>query len=157
MAESMLGHGDRAFELFQMINPITHALTEDAVATYKVEPYVVAADVYTAEGHLGRGGWTWYTGSASWLYRVGLESILGFTKRGDTLAIDPCFPSTWPEFGIEYQYGRTLYSIRVLNPDGVERGISSVSVDGVPLEGLMHLADDGRTRKVVVTVSAERH
>ncbi len=157
MAESMLGHGDRAFELFQMINPITHALTEDAVATYKVEPYVVAADVYTAEGHLGRGGWTWYTGSASWLYRAGLESILGFTKRGDTLAIDPCFPSAWPEFGIEYQYGQTLYSIRVLNPDGVERGVSSVSVDGVPLEGPMHLADDGRKREVVVTVSAERH
>jgi cyclic beta-1,2-glucan synthetase len=154
LAESMLGHGDRAFELFQMINPITHALTEDAVATYKVEPYVVAADVYTADGHLGRGGWTWYTGSASWLYRVGLEAILGFTKRGDTLAIDPCFPAAWPEFGIAYQHGSTLYSIRVLNPDGIEHGISSVSVDGVSLEGPIHLADDGRRREVVVTVSA---
>ena len=85
LATALQGDGDRAFELYQMINPLTHARTPEEVATYKVEPYVVAADVYTAEGQLGRGGWTWYTGSASWMYRVGLEAILGFTKRGDTL------------------------------------------------------------------------
>ena len=87
--------------LYQMINPVTHALTPEDVATYKVEPYVVAADVYTAEGHLGRGGWTWYTGSASWLYRVGLEAILGFNKRGESLEMDPCIPETWKEFTID--------------------------------------------------------
>ena len=149
-ATAMMGRGDRAFELYQMINPITHALTPDQVDVYKVEPYVVAADVYTAEGHLGRGGWTWYTGSASWLYRVGIESILGFTKRGDTLVIDPCIPGAWPEFGIEYRYGSTLYSITVLNPDSVERGVVSVSVDGISIEGPIRLVDDGGRRDVVV-------
>ena len=150
LATAILGHGDRAFELFQMINPITHALTPEAVATYKVEPYVVAADVYTAEGHLGRGGWTWYTGSASWLYRVGLEAILGFTKQGDTLVIDPCIPSAWPEFGIEYMHGSTLYSITVKNPDAVQRGVISTIVNGT--EGKIALVDDGQRREVTVTL-----
>ncbi len=150
LATAMLGHGDRALELFQMINPVTHALTPEAVATYKVEPYVVAADVYTAEGHLGRGGWTWYTGSASWLYRVGLEAILGFNRLGDTLIVDPCIPSSWPEFAIDYRYGSTLYSINVKNPAHVQRGVVSTSVDGV--EGPIDLIDDGRRREVVVTL-----
>src|SRR5688500_3171782 len=98
LATALLGKGDEAMRLYQMINPLTHALTPADVATYKVEPYVVAADVYTAEGHLGRGGWTWYTGSASWPYRARLEAILGFTKRGETLTMDPCIPSSWKEF-----------------------------------------------------------
>ena len=89
LATALQGDGDRAFELFQMLNPLTHARTPEEVATYKVEPYVVAADVYTAKGQLGRGGWTWYTGSASWMYRVGLGAILGFTRRGDTLVFEP--------------------------------------------------------------------
>ena len=152
LATAMLGDGDRALELYQMINPITHALTAEDVATYKVEPYVVAADVYTAEGHLGRGGWTWYTGSASWLYRVGLESILGFTKRGDSLKIDPCIPSEWPGFAIEYRFGSTRYSITVRNPDGVQRGIASVIVDGDLTDGAIPLIDDGCRREVVVTL-----
>ncbi|HUQ48911.1 MAG TPA: protein ndvB, partial [Gemmatimonadaceae bacterium] len=150
LATAMLGHGDRALELFQMINPVTHALTPEAVATYKVEPYVVAADVYTAEGHLGRGGWTWYTGSASWLYRVGLEAILGFKKIGDTLVVDPCIPSAWPEFTIDYTHGSTVYSIKVKNPAHVQRGVISTTVDGV--ERPIHLVDDGRRREVVVTL-----
>ncbi len=150
LATAMLGHGDRALELFQMINPVTHALTPEAVATYKVEPYVVAADVYTAEGHLGRGGWTWYTGSASWLYRVGLEAILGFTKLGDTLVIDPCIPSEWPEFAIEYRHGETIYSINVKNPAHVQRGVTSTTVDGV--ESQIDLVDDGLRREIVVTL-----
>ena len=152
LATAMLGKGNRAFELFQMINPVTHALDADAVAVYKVEPYVVAADVYTAEGHLGRGGWTWYTGSASWLYRVGLEGILGFTKRGSTLRMDPCIPSAWREFTIEYCYGATVYSIVVRNPDGVERGVTSTTVDGDSAEGAIDLVDDGRKREVIVTL-----
>jgi cyclic beta-1,2-glucan synthetase len=154
LATAMLGHGDRAFELFQMTNPITHSLTPEAVATYKVEPYVVAADVYTAAGHLGRGGWTWYTGSASWLYRVGLEAILGFTKRGDTLCIDPCIPSAWKEFSIDYHHGSSTYVIRIENPNGGQRGVASVSVEGVPSKEYFDLADDGRTRQVVVTLGA---
>ncbi|HEX6644996.1 MAG TPA: glucoamylase family protein, partial [Gemmatimonadales bacterium] len=102
LATALRGAGDRAFELFQMINPLTHARTADEVATYKVEPYVVAADVYSAAGHEGRGGWTWYTGSASWMYRVGLEAILGFTRRGNRFRVDPRVPESWPEFRLEY-------------------------------------------------------
>ncbi|MEO8577917.1 MAG: hypothetical protein ABI556_14510 [Gemmatimonadales bacterium] len=152
LATAMMGDGDRALELYQMINPITHALTPDAVATYKVEPYVVAADVYTSEGHLGRGGWTWYTGSASWLYRVGLEAILGFTKRGDTLVIDPCIPSAWPGFALEYRHGTTVYSVTVRNPLGVQRGVDSMTVDGAAIDGPVELTDDGRRREIVVTL-----
>lgn len=148
----MLGHGSRAFELYQMINPVTHALTAEAVSTYKVEPYVVAADVYTAEGHLGRGGWTWYTGSASWLYRVGIEAILGFSLRGETLSMDPCIPSEWKQFTLEYRYGRTVYAIEVRNPDGVERGVISTSVNGTAINGPVTLVDDGHRRNVVVTL-----
>jgi cyclic beta-1,2-glucan synthetase len=154
LATAMLGDGDRALELFQMLNPVTHTLTPEAVSVYKVEPYVVAADVYTAEGHLGRGGWTWYTGSASWLYRVGLEGILGFKKRGEVLTIDPCIPSGWKGFAIDYRYGATTYSIKVENPDGVQRGVRSVSVDGVSVEGGVPLVDDRRRREVIVTLGA---
>ena len=92
LATAMQGNGDRAFELFQMINPLTRTRTPEEVAVYQLEPYVVAADVYTAAGHVGRGGWSWYTGSASWMYRVGLETILGFAKRGETIGVDPRVP-----------------------------------------------------------------
>ncbi|MFL5561875.1 MAG: GH36-type glycosyl hydrolase domain-containing protein, partial [Gemmatimonadaceae bacterium] len=113
LATALQGRGDRAFELYQMINPLTHASTRADAEGYKVEPYVVVADLYTAAGHLGRGGWTWYTGSASWMYRVGLEAILGFHKRGDTLAIEPCIPATWPEFTLEYRHASSRYTITV--------------------------------------------
>jgi cyclic beta-1,2-glucan synthetase len=124
------------------------------VATYQVEPYVVAADVYTAEGHLGRGGWTWYTGSASWMYRVGLESILGFVKRGDSLFIDPRVPAAWPEFTLEYRYGGSLYTILVRRSNGSKHEAGEVTLDGVVLEGPgIPLRDDGAAHAVVVTLS----
>jgi cyclic beta-1,2-glucan glucanotransferase len=151
LATALQGNGDRAFELYQMINPLTHALTPEDVETYKVEPYVVAADVYTAEGQLGRGGWTWYTGSASWMYRVGLEGILGFTKRGDTLFIEPRAPSSWPEYTIEYRYGKTLYVIVVRNEDRSTGAAVEVTVDGNPLaDGGIPLVDDGARHEVSV-------
>jgi len=134
LATALQGDGNRAFELYQMINPMTHAGTPEEVRKYKVEPYVVAADVYTAEGHLGRGGWTWYTGSASWMYRVGLEAILGFTKRGDTLEMDPCIPSHWPEFSVTYRCGSSSYAITVRNPHGAQRGVSTIDFDGRRIE-----------------------
>ncbi|MEO5902913.1 MAG: glucoamylase family protein [Gemmatimonadaceae bacterium] len=152
LATALRGDGDRAMQLYQMINPVTHALTPEAVAQYKVEPYVVAADVYTAEGHLGRGGWTWYTGSASWLYRVGLEAILGFTKRGETLEIDPCVPSAWKEFTIEYRHGGSKYSVIVKNPSGAQRGVVSTTLDGEPIEGPIQLVSDGSDHDVIVTL-----
>jgi cyclic beta-1,2-glucan synthetase len=150
-ATALAGNGDRAFELFQMINPLTHARTPDEVAVYKVEPYVVAADVYTAEGQLGRGGWTWYTGSASWMYRVGLESILGFELRADRLFIRPNVPTGWEEYSIEYRRGGTVYSIRVRG--GSARGANAlvVSVDGDAVHGEgIPLSDDGGRHEVVV-------
>jgi len=152
LATALQGDGDGAMHLYHMINPVTHALTPEDVATYKVEPYVIAADVYTAEGHIGRGGWTWYTGSASWLYRVGLEAILGFTKRANTLTIDPCIPSAWKEFTIEYAHGESRYSIVVRNPSGVQKGVVSVTLDGTLAEGPVDLVSDGSNHEIIVTM-----
>ncbi|HEX9054053.1 MAG TPA: glucoamylase family protein [Gemmatimonadales bacterium] len=151
LATALRGDGERAFQLFQMLNPLTRARTAADVATYKVEPYVVAADVYTAPGQLGRGGWTWYTGSASWMYRVGLEAILGFTKRGDTLSLDPCVPPSWPGFTIEYRHGRSLYTIVVHGPHAARGSPREVTLDGRVLDGpAIPLVDDGGRHAVVV-------
>jgi cyclic beta-1,2-glucan glucanotransferase len=156
-ATALRGEHDRAFELYQMINPLTHARTPEEVATYKVEPYVVAADVYTAKGQLGRGGWTWYTGSASWMYRVGLEGILGLKKRGDVLFIEPRAPSSWPGYTIEYRHGKSQYVISVTNGDGATGGAFEVTVDGnVSADGGIKLVDDGGRHEVSVSrVGAE--
>jgi cyclic beta-1,2-glucan synthetase len=147
LAVARSGDGDEAFRLFQMINPLMHARTPEEVAIYKVEPYVVAADVYTAAGQLGRGGWTWYTGSASWLYRIGLESILGFRKEGDRLWIEPCVPAQWPGYQITYRYGRSTYVIAVQRAEpGTARRLV---IDGVVQpEGFIPLVDDGKPRLV---------
>ncbi|MBW8770145.1 MAG: carbohydrate-binding protein, partial [Gemmatimonadetes bacterium] len=157
LATALRGDGERAVELFQMLNPLTHARNADELATYKVEPYVVAADVYTAEGQLGRGGWTWYTGSASWMYRIALEAILGFTRRGDTLRFTPRVPASWPEFTIEYRFGKSVYTIVVRNPGDGINGDAEVSVDGVTLDTPhLQLVDDGRPHEVVVRGPASR-
>ena len=149
-AQVMSGNGARAFELFQMLNPVVHSDTEEAVERYKVEPYVVVADIYTADQHLGRGGWTWYTGSASWYYRTGLEGILGFTKRGTRLTMNPCIPPAWDGFTIEYVYETATYAIEVRNPSHVEHGVKSVTVDGaVVADGVIQLTDDGKRHVVV--------
>jgi cyclic beta-1,2-glucan synthetase len=151
LATAMEGDGDGAFQLYQMLNPFTHARTPDEVERYKVEPYVVAADVYTAEGHVGRGGWTWYTGSASWMYRVGLEAILGFTKRGDTLVIEPRVPRDWPELTIEYRFGGSLYVITVSEPYLVGARGGEIRIDGQPVDGgVIPLVDDGAKRLVTI-------
>jgi cyclic beta-1,2-glucan synthetase len=149
-----LGDGDTATALFALLNPINHAKTRTGVHRYKVEPYVVAADVYAEPPHVGRGGWTWYTGSAGWMYRVGLESILGFQVRGAELRIDPCIPRSWPGFEIQYRHRSARYAITVENPDGVQRGVARVFLDGVALAkdaGIL-LADDGVTHRVRVVL-----
>jgi cyclic beta-1,2-glucan synthetase len=151
LATALQGNHDRAFELYQMINPLTHARTPEEVETYKVEPYAIAADVYTAKGQLGRGGWTWYTGSASWMYRVGLEGILGLKKRGDTLFIEPRAPAAWKEYTIEYRHGGSLYAIVVQNEDGATGEAVEVTVDGQPSpDGGIQLVDDGARHEVSV-------
>jgi cyclic beta-1,2-glucan synthetase len=156
LATALLGEGDRAMHLYRLINPVMHAKTPEDVATYKVEPYVIAADVYTAEGHLGRGGWTWYTGSASWLYRVGLEAILGFNKKGNSLEIDPCIPSEWKELTIEYRHGSTTYVIHVHNPSGAQKGVVRLSLDGQDVTGAVPLVSDGNRHEVIVTMGVNR-
>ena len=148
-----LKDGDLAFHLFDLLNPLTHARTRTDAERYIVEPYVIAADVYDAPGHAGHGGWTWYTGSASWCYRAAIEAILGFTKRGDRLAIAPCIPATWDLFGIDYRHGATNYTIRVVNPRHVSTGVSSVTIDGVACpDGSIPLLDDGVHRRVDIVM-----
>ncbi|MDG4603611.1 MAG: glucoamylase family protein [Defluviicoccus sp.] len=144
MAFAAQGEGDTAFRLFSMLNPINRARTRADVLRYKVEPYVVAADVYATPPHVGRGGWTWYTGSAGWLQRAGVESILGLRLHGDVLHLDPCIPKVWPGFEISLHHGSARYEITVENPDGVGRGIAFAAIDGkVITERPLRLRLDG--------------
>ena len=151
LATALQGRGDRALELWNLINPVYHAATPAAVEHYKVEPYVVCADVYGAPPHTGRGGWTWYTGSAGWLYRVALEGILGFRLAGDTLRLEPCVPSGWPGYEVTYRHRSATYRIRVENAPGTGHGVRDVTVDGRPAEGsAVPLRDDGHEHDVRV-------
>ena len=153
LAHAMLGDGDRAGELFSLLNPVNHTSTRAGVSRYKVEPYVVAADVYAVAPHTGRGGWTWYTGSASWMYRVALESMLGFKKSGSRIRLDPCIPKWWTGYSLEYRFGASLYRVRVANPDEVCRGVARVDLDGVEIEsGWIDLVDDGREHRVGIVL-----
>jgi cellobiose phosphorylase len=153
LAVALQGRGDRALELWNMLNPIYHATTPSEVQHYKVEPYVVCADVYGVPPHVGRGGWTWYTGSASWLYRVALEAILGLHLAGDTLRVEPCVPASWPGYEVNYRHRSATYRIRVDNAAGTGHGVRSVTVDGRTAEGrAVPLRDDGREHDVRVTL-----
>jgi cyclic beta-1,2-glucan synthetase len=152
-AFAKLGQGNRATELFNMINPINHTDTPEKISRYRVEPYVVAADVYSVAPHIGRGGWTWYTGSASWMYRLGVEAILGLRKEGDKLYIEPSIPNDWPAYEIEYRYGQTIYHILVENPRNISTGIAQILLDGKKLdENAILLVDDGVKHQVTVTL-----
>src|SRR5208282_4939156 len=153
IAFAMLGDGDKACELFSILNPINHANSRAGIQRYKVEPYVMCADLYSIAPHVGRGGWTWYTGSAGWMYRAGLEWILGFRLRGKTLLIDPCIPARWPGFELSYRFGATRYEIAVENPHSVSRGVASAELDGEALaagSAQIALVDDGATHRVKI-------
>ena len=154
IAFATLGDGDKAAELFSILNPINHTSTRVGLERYKVEPYVVAGDVYAEPPHVGRGGWTWYTGSAGWMYRAGLEWILGFQLRGPRLVVDPCIPRAWPGFTIAFRYHSARYEITVENPQSVTRGVSSVEVDGMRLgdRGGIPLADDQKTHRIRIVL-----
>jgi len=153
LAIARLGNGDEAFELFHMLNPVNHARTPADADRYKVEPYVVAADVYTHPLHIGRGGWTWYTGSAAWMYRLGLEAILGLTRSDGCFALEPCIPGAWSGFRIRWRHGRTLYDIQVRNPDHRDKGVAVVTLDGHRVEARgIPLVDDGGVHAVMVTM-----
>jgi cyclic beta-1,2-glucan synthetase len=151
LATALLGRGNQAHDLFGILNPIRHTETPQDVARYRVEPYVVAADIYSRPPHVGRGGWTWYTGSAGWLYRFGLETFLGFQREGNRLHINPCVPSDWRGFSIHYRHGETMYAITVENPQGVERGVKKVWLDGQERQELwVELVEDSRRHQVRV-------
>ena len=140
-ALAKLGNGDKAAELLSLLNPINHARTYATAQRYKLEPYVVCADIYSVPPHVGRGGWAWYTGSAGWMYRAGLESILGFYVEGTTLRLDPCVPQTWQDFEIVFCYHTTRYEVFFENPAGVCRGIAHLELDNQPLpHGSTHIA-----------------
>jgi cellobiose phosphorylase len=153
LATALQGRGDRALELWNLINPIYHATTSADVEQYKVEPYVVCADIYGAPPHTGRGGWTWYTGSAGWLYRVALEAILGLRPAGDALHLEPCVSAGWWGYEVTFRHRSATYRIQVENPAAVCRDVQSVSVDGqhVP-DGAVPLRDDGRVHEVRVVL-----
>lgn len=155
IAFAMLGDGDKAHELFHIFDPLGHTATPAGVQRYKVEPYVVCADVYSVGPHIGRGGWTWYSGSAGWLYRAGLETLLGFRLRGAGLRIDPCIPRAWPGFQIEFRYHSARYTITVENPKGVCRGVARVELDGSMLKdasATIPLADDSVSHNIRVVM-----
>jgi cellobiose phosphorylase len=153
LATALQGGGDRALELWNLINPVYHATTPLEAQHYKVEPYVVCADVYGAPPHTGRGGWTWYTGSASWLYRVALEAILGFKLQGNKFQVAPCIPRDWATYEMTYRYGTATYQIRVDNSAGTGRGVRSVTVDGTLMhDGMVPLHDNGATHEIRVVL-----
>lgn len=154
-AAARLGDGDKAFAWLQLLNPINHSRTLTESLRYKVEPYVLAADVYSAASQVGRGGWTWYTGAAGWLYRVCVEDILGLKRRGEKLLIDPCIPKKWREYTIAFSYGASLYSIKITNPQAVNRGVESISVNGVRCREIT-LVDTGRPTLVEVVMGDEK-
>ena len=158
MAFAALGDRDRAWELTSMINPVNHARSPAGVATYKVEPYVMAADVYAVAPHTGRGGWTWYTGSAGWMYRLIVESLLGVTRDGNRLRFKPCLPAAWSGLALRYRYGSTTYEIELrqtLAGTGEATGASTVTVDGTAqADGAISLVDDGAGHRVLVEVRA---
>jgi len=152
MAFARLGNNERVWELLNMINPVNHGSTAEKIAVYKVEPYVLAADVYSREPHAGRGGWTWYTGSAGWLYRLIVESFLGLQVEGNKMKISPCVPKEWKSFKVNYKYKNTVYNIDVMGISAIEKMI--VTVDGVEAEGnIITLLDDGTEHNVLVATN----
>jgi cyclic beta-1,2-glucan synthetase len=155
MALARLGIGDESMELFHMLNPINHARTPEGVDRYRGEPYAVAADVYAHPMHVGRGGWTWYTGSAGWMYQTAIGSLLGLQRRGDTFGVHPCIPAMWPGFSLEWKYGRTRYRIEVVNPEHQYAGVREARLDGEVVDArAIPLRDDGQTHTVHVVMGA---
>lgn len=157
MAFARIGDGGKAAALLRMMHPLTHAQDKDQVSLYKVEPYAVAADIYNLAGQVGRGGWTWYTGAAGWMYRIWLEEVLGFHLRANKLTIDCTIPSEWNGFKIEYKYKNTPYQIEVTNPHHISKGATQVVLDGVMLPGPeVTLVDDGRPHIVKVEIIKDK-
>jgi cyclic beta-1,2-glucan synthetase len=155
MALARIGMGNEAMELFHMLNPINHVRTPDDVERYRTEPYAIAADVYAHPAHIGRGGWTWYTGSAGWMYQTALESLLGLRRHGDTISIDPCIPTVWTQYSLEWTIRRTQYRFTILNPEHRCQGVGSAEFDGVEVDvDAIPLELDGGVHDVTITLGS---
>jgi cyclic beta-1,2-glucan synthetase len=155
IALTRLGRGDTAMELFHLVNPINHTRTADSVEQYRGEPYAVAADIYAHPMHVGRGGWTWYTGSAGWMYQAAIEAVLGFRLQGSTFSIDPCIPAAWTGYSLVWSRGRTRYRVTVTNPKHANRGVATAELDGAPVDRRkVPIVDDGEEHRVVIVMSA---
>jgi cyclic beta-1,2-glucan synthetase len=155
IALARLGLGDEAMELFHMINPINHMRSAEGAERYRAEPYVVAADVYAHPMHVGRGGWTWYTGSAGWMYQAAIQALLGLRRSGSTISVSPCIPTAWPRYTVSWCVGRTRYRFTVSNPQHRCDGIDSAELDGAPIDaGAIPLADDGRVHEVTIVLGS---
>lgn len=155
IAFAILGNGNKAFELFSMLNPINHASSRAGVYKYKVEPYVMPADIYSEPPHVGRGGWTWYTGSAGWMYRAGLEWILGLNIEKNHLKFNPNIPDSWHDYSLSYQHGQSKYEITVINKNHNRQGIQSIELDDNKLEDFtkgIELIDDAKVHLVKVVI-----
>jgi cyclic beta-1,2-glucan synthetase len=154
IALARLGRGDAAMELFHMLNPINHTRSIDEVERYRGEPYVVAADVYAHPMHVGRGGWTWYTGSAGWMYQAAVGALLGLRVHAATFTIDPCIPTQWPGYSLVWMRGRTRYEVTVTNPHKTSRGVASAELDGRPVDpAAIPIHDDGGTHRVTIELA----
>jgi cellobiose phosphorylase len=153
MAFALMGDSERAWELFALLNPIHHGGTPKQIATYKVEPYVVAADVYAVAPHTGRGGWTWYTGSAGWMYRLLIETLLGVNLEGDQLRLAPCLPKSWTTYKIHYRYRQTVYHITITRLVAGSNDANQLSLDGKELAAkMLPLVDDRHEHMVELKV-----
>ena len=155
MAFAAMGHSERAWDLASMINPVNHSGSATDAATYKVEPYVMAADIYAVNPHIGRGGWTWYTGSAGWMYRLITESLLGLRLEGDTLYFAPCFPVDWPSFKVHYRFGETVYHITLVQSADRPEEINVIMDGAIHPEKSVKLINDLQEHFVELTFAAE--
>jgi cyclic beta-1,2-glucan synthetase len=153
IALARLGMGDEAMELFHMINPINHMRTPEGTDRYRAEPYVVAADVYAHPMHVGRAGWSWYTGSAGWMYQAAVQALLGLRRNGEAISVSPCIPAVWPQYSLDWKIGGTRYRFTVSNPEHRSRGVASAELDGVPVDArAIPLEDDGKTHAVTIVL-----
>jgi cellobiose phosphorylase len=154
MAFAQMGESERAWELFEMLNPIHHSASSQQIAVYKVEPYVIAADVYAVAPHAGRGGWTWYTGSAGWMYRLLIESLLGVNLLGDQLRLAPRMPKSWTTYKVHYRYRQTVYHITITRCPAELEEAGMLTLDGQAIPGgTIPLCDDSREHAVEMRFS----
>jgi cyclic beta-1,2-glucan synthetase len=156
MALARRGDGERAASILRLLNPIEHTGNPDAAARYGIEPYVIAADVYRLPGRIGLGGWSWYTGSAAWMYRAWVEEVLGLKLHGNQMRLDPAIPAWWKGFTLRYRHGEAAYEIQVENPDGCEHGVSWVEMDGRRLPDMVILLERGLVKhRIIVRMGAD--